>query len=76
MQLSGLFFLYLRLNVVADAFQIINIRRRDFYAALFVIVELEWVELDNALGFGDGSRLNFFLSFVRGQRTAILRQRP
>jgi len=48
----------------------------DFYAALFVIVELEWVELDNALGVGGGSGLSFFLSFVRGQGTAILRQRP
>ena len=26
----------------------------DFYAALFVVVELEWGELDNALGVGGG----------------------
>jgi len=47
----------------------------DFYAALFVVIVLEGGEFDNTLGFGGGSRLSFFLSFVRGQRTAILRQR-
>jgi hypothetical protein len=29
----------------------------DFYAALFVVIELEWIELDNALGFGDGHQV-------------------
>ena len=29
----------------------------DFYAALFVVVELEWIEFDNALRFGDGNEM-------------------
>lgn len=31
--------------------------RMDFYAALLVEGALEWIERDNALGFGDGNEM-------------------